>query len=272
MKRIISFSGGKDSTALILWAKENLDEFDTIFCDTGWESDETYEYIQYINLMLLNGKLIVLHSKDYSSFEDLSIKKQRIPSSQARYCTEELKLIPTKNYISQYLPVLCSEFEPPEVEIYVGIRADESEARKDLPERTWSDFYNCFLNRPLIYQNVEYVFDLHKKYGVKPNPLYSKGFSRVGCYPCINIRLPELRQLFIRDPQRIDKIRELERNVGRSFFSPKRIPKRFHTGFDFKSGKSFPWIDDVIKYISSGKYEIQDEEGESCMSYYSICE
>ena len=75
MKKIISFSGGKDSTALILWAKENLDEFETVFCDTGWESDETYEYIQYINLMLLSGKLIVLHSKDYSSFEDLSIKK-----------------------------------------------------------------------------------------------------------------------------------------------------------------------------------------------------
>lgn len=42
MKHVVCFSGGKDSTALVLWAKENLAEFITVFCDTGWEHKITY--------------------------------------------------------------------------------------------------------------------------------------------------------------------------------------------------------------------------------------
>ncbi len=99
MTNIIAFFGGKDSTALILWAKENLDSFQTIFCDTGWEDQITYDYIKYINKTLLNGKLIVLKSEKYDGFEDLAIKKKRVPSTMARFCTQELKLFPTQKYI-----------------------------------------------------------------------------------------------------------------------------------------------------------------------------
>lgn len=48
MKHIVCFSGGKDSTALVLWAKENLPEFTTVFCDTGWEHPITYAYVEEI--------------------------------------------------------------------------------------------------------------------------------------------------------------------------------------------------------------------------------
>lgn len=46
MKHIVQFSGGKDSTALVLWAKEQgwPEGFTAVFCDTGWESDETYDW------------------------------------------------------------------------------------------------------------------------------------------------------------------------------------------------------------------------------------
>ena len=44
MRHVICFSGGADSTALCLWARENLPEFDTVFCDTGWEYPMTYDY------------------------------------------------------------------------------------------------------------------------------------------------------------------------------------------------------------------------------------
>lgn len=74
-KNIISFSGGKDSTALILWAKENLKEFDVIFCDTNWENRITYDYIQYINEILLGDRLITLKSSKYDGFADMCQKK-----------------------------------------------------------------------------------------------------------------------------------------------------------------------------------------------------
>jgi len=122
---IISFSGGKDSTALILWAKENLKDFITVFCDTHWEHDITYTYINYINSTLLNNKLIVVSSDKYGSFEEMCLKKKRVPSTMARFCTEELKLKPMKKFIQQYLP---------NIEIYIGVRADESFSRSKLPE------------------------------------------------------------------------------------------------------------------------------------------
>ena len=56
MKYIVSVSGGKDSTATLLKVLEFAPKEDIIvvFCDTKWEADETYEYLNYLedNLIL----------------------------------------------------------------------------------------------------------------------------------------------------------------------------------------------------------------------------
>jgi 3'-phosphoadenosine 5'-phosphosulfate sulfotransferase (PAPS reductase)/FAD synthetase len=65
LKHIVCFSGGKDSTALVLWAKENLPEFTTVFCDTGWEHPITYAYVEEINQTVLGGSLVRLKSEKY---------------------------------------------------------------------------------------------------------------------------------------------------------------------------------------------------------------
>lgn len=43
---VCSVSGGKDSTAMCLWLRENGIPFRAVFCDTGWEAEETYEYLR----------------------------------------------------------------------------------------------------------------------------------------------------------------------------------------------------------------------------------
>lgn len=262
MTSIVSFSGGKDSTALILWAKENLDNFITVYCDTGWESPITTEYINYINHSVLEDKLITLKSKKYNGFKDLCIKKKRVPSVLARYCTEELKLKPMANYI-QHLS---------DVEVYVGVRADESIKRSKLPERSYADIYQCDIVRPLLKWSAEDVFKIHKRYGITPNPLYKVGMKRVGCFPCIMSSHLELVQIFKRFPEVIENIREIETAIGKSFFSAGTIPDKYCSGYDTKSEKYFPWIDDVKKYIINENQIGLFDEGESCMSYYSICE
>jgi 3'-phosphoadenosine 5'-phosphosulfate sulfotransferase (PAPS reductase)/FAD synthetase len=47
---VVSWSGGKDSSALVVWALVHLPQADTryVFCDTGWKSPLTYRFIEAI--------------------------------------------------------------------------------------------------------------------------------------------------------------------------------------------------------------------------------
>src|SRR5271157_1469077 len=141
MKHIVCFSGGKDSTALVLWAKENLPEFTTVFCDTGWEHPITYAYIEEINQQLLGGGLVTLKSEESpNGFVQLCVDRKGIPSVKRRFCTEVLKVIPLhKFYASQ----------DDEITSYQGIRADESLSRASMTETQWvDDAGGYWINRP----------------------------------------------------------------------------------------------------------------------------
>lgn len=48
-KNVISLSGGKDSTAMLLLAIERGIEFDAVFSDTGNEHQITYDYVRYLS-------------------------------------------------------------------------------------------------------------------------------------------------------------------------------------------------------------------------------
>lgn len=263
MRNIISFSGGKDSTALILWAKENLESFDTIFCDTGWEDPITYEYVQHINETLLDGKLIILKSDKYDGMEDMCIQKGRAPSVVARFCTEQLKMIPTKKYIESLDVDVC---------LYVGIRADESPARAKLSESCWHDLYKCEMKRPLLKWTADDVFAIHEKYKVEPNPLYKMGMKRVGCMPCVLCGIKEMKSVIRNRPQAIEKVRQFEERVGKTFFGIDFIPEWAMKSVHNETGKKVPYIDDVLRYVQDNPDQEEMFELPSCMSYYNLCE
>jgi len=241
LSKVVSFSGGKDSTATILYLRELGVSHQTVFCDTGWEHPLTIEYIEYINQTLLNGKLITLTSEKYpNGMRELVKYKKRVPSVRARFCTDYLKVRPMLKWLKNQ-----------EIEfVYQGIRADESPSRSKMDPLVWSDDYDAYVARPIFHWKAEQVFEIHRKYKIKPNPLYKLGAGRVGCFPCVLINHAEIKRMQEKFPDIWDKIEELETITGRSFFPPNYIPKRFHTGFDEKSGKSYPTKKDVLKYIS----------------------
>ena len=74
MKVIVTFSGGKDSLASLLWVRNNITkDFTTVFCDTGWEHPLTYKYIEEISQQLgLN--LVTLKSKKFNGMVELARK------------------------------------------------------------------------------------------------------------------------------------------------------------------------------------------------------
>lgn len=130
MKVIVTFSGGKDSLAALLWTREHITKnFTTVFCDTGWEHPQTYEYINRI-ADKLHLDLVTLKSKKYDGMVDLARQKKRWPSTRARFCTQELKTKPCIDYV-------LDEVQDNMLMIQ-GIRAAESASRAKMNVRTSS--------------------------------------------------------------------------------------------------------------------------------------
>jgi 3'-phosphoadenosine 5'-phosphosulfate sulfotransferase (PAPS reductase)/FAD synthetase len=300
-KYIISTSGGKDSTALVLLAVERhgIDSIYPVFADTGNENKITLDYLEYLEGKI--GKQIVRIKASFDSqwwgkrdyirdrwpskgvppnivlkalelfekgptgipFLDLAIIKSRFPSRMAAFCTQVLK----KQTIEPYVLSHCGPGIS--VESWMGVRADESPNRAKLPAReSAAGLYTIV--RPILLWTVEQVFDMHKKYGIDPNPLYKMGFKRVGCMPCVNVCKGELNEIWKRFPEHVKKIQEWESVVGLA-------SKREHSTFLFHPDGKGTILDDVewSKTVRGGKqYDMLPlmEETHSCSSEYGLCE
>lgn len=135
MKIIVTFSGGKDSLAALLWVREHITtNFTTVFCDTGWEHPLTYEYINRI-ADRLNLDLVTLKSPKYDGMVGLAKQKKRWPSTRARFCTQELKTKPCIDYVLDNVQ--------DNILMIQGIRAAESPNRAAMSKQcTYFKYYS----------------------------------------------------------------------------------------------------------------------------------
>ncbi len=198
---VASVSGGKDSAAMSLYLRELGIEHRRVFMDTGWEHDATYEYLRG-ELTRVLGPIEEIRGPQ--TMEELIRKKGMFPSRQRRFCTEDLKVRPMFRYIEGLLDEALNT---------VGIRAGESLARSKMPEWEQPPHFPCEVWRPIIAWSEQDVIDIHRRHGLRPNPLYLQGASRVGCWPCIMARKGEIRMIADKDPARIDRLRVLEAEV-----------------------------------------------------------
>lgn len=293
MKVLVAYSGGKDSQACLLWAakKYGPNNIEAVFCDTGWEHPVTYKHI-YDTTKSLNVKLTTVKSKKFDGMIGLAEKKKRFPSSQARFCTSELKSIPFIDYVLSQDEHLL---------IIQGIRSLESYNRSKMSKQctffkyyfepynkkgkthtyrkndivTFKKHFTDEILRPVFDWTAQQVINYIIENGQQPNILYKEGFKRVGCFPCILSGHKELYQLLKRYPARFDEIIEHENRIGSSFFKIDAIPKYSQSGVCKRTGKSFTTAPDIRKYLMNKNNNLdlfEDDKAISCSSYYNLCE
>ena len=306
---ILNVSGGKDSTALLLWAMEQQIEFLPVFADTGNENAITLDYVR--DLPRRTGCPEITWVKaDFTdaftgrrkrlpekwrrdgvpenriqealkalqptgvAFLDLCVLKGRFPSTRARFCSEELKFKAIHEEI--IIPLLDDGYETVSM---LGIRADESRARADML-RLEDMGDGRWIHRPLLEWTVEQVFEIHRRHDVEPNPLYRLGCSRVGCMPCIHETKGGIRNLSQRFPEELERITEWEQLVkaaskrsAATFFAADKIPGPHQKDHSLP----VPAMADVVRWSMTARGGRQfdlfaQEEPPSCSSPYGLCE
>ncbi len=214
---IVPVSGGKDSQACVAWALEHYEAERILMVhqDTGFDHSLTYAHMRYMEerykvpLLSIKGK--------YKDVPDTIIGEGIIPTRFARACTKQLKMVPWFNWLK-------SQPDHAELLVLLGMRAQESTRRMqnyrqlsgedeftqgDISSDCPASVRAIRVRLPIVNWSTTTTFDYLRKRGDKINPLYARGHSRVGCYPCVLAGKRDFT-LAARDPEGREHLDQLE--------------------------------------------------------------
>lgn len=217
---ILTYSGGKDSDVMLQLAIECLqpDEFEVLNCHTSVDAPETVWYIRdkfkELNAMGIKAGVQIPRYKDgrqktmWNSIDSKSMPPTRL----VRYCCAELKEAFTPN---RFIAVGVRESESTgrkgrdlfaiktnskkDAQFYdfTHVRDVFTDAERERERAKPNDYsvYDCkfienakkkkdLLCNPIYKWTDADVWDFIKDRGLKYNPLYDKGYKRVGCVGC----------------------------------------------------------------------------------------
>lgn len=217
MKHIVSFSGGKDSTAmLLLMLKNNWPVDDIVFFDTGWEFPEMYKHIEKIE-KYINRKITRLYPNKSFDYYFYSYKKEKgnnigksysWPDWNNRWCTR-MKINAVNKYVNSFgNPV-----------VYEGLALDES--HRFNPDKIYPLVKFGYTEKMAL----NFCYDLGFDWG----GLYNL-FSRVSCFCCPLKSIQELRALYNYKPELWKTMEKMDQDTWRSFrndYTLKQLTRKF---------------------------------------------
>ncbi len=239
---VVSFSGGKDSTAMVLRMIElgyHIDE--VLFCDTTMEFPGMIRHVEKVKAVIEAAgiKFVTLRSeKDFEYFlADVPVPNRKPtsshygdpgygwPSHKIRWCTKHLKLELVRNHLQRLR-------EDHEMIQYIGIAADEDyrlerennqnpNHRHPLREWGWTE------DDAMRYCR-EKGYDWEGLYEIFRNE--QTGRSRVSCWCCPLQAYDELRKLRKHFPDLWQELLRLDSRTWQTFAHGYKIPdfdKRF---------------------------------------------
>lgn len=182
---VVAFSGGKDSLATYLVVEKAIEESPPIFfMDTGIELPETIEHIE--NFAQSRKVKIIGQRADDRFWE--SVDTFGPPARDFRWCCKVLKLGPAATSIADEMGGESLSF--------MGQRKLESFQRSIEPRVTENPWVpgQTSANPIQNWNALEvwlYIFQKKEDF----NPLYNRGYHRMGCYLCPSSPLAELESL-----------------------------------------------------------------------------
>lgn len=205
VKHIVNFSGGKDSTAMLIkMLEENMKVDEIIFCkvmatkDIGAELPEMYDYIAKIDKYIqekYNKRITYLTQE--KTFEDYFYTKKirgkrkgqiyGFPALNGSWCNDRLKV----SIINKYLKSKGKYIS------YIGIAADETKRLKRLKSN------ECSMLKKWNMTEVDCLNFLKERN--LENPLY-KNRKRLGCWFCPKQSIKTLEILKIEYPNLWEKL------------------------------------------------------------------
>ena len=222
MKHIVQFSGGKDSTCMLLMMLEhNMPVDEIIFCDTGKEFPGMYEHIAKVEQYIGRAITVLQAEKsfDYYFSEHVKVKGKNKgkkgygwASKRIRWCTGMLKQQPTKKYLKKY-----SEYIQ-----YIGIAADEPKRHKNIAKNVIHPLFDWGITEK---QALQYCYNR----GFDWSSLYEH-FRRVSCWCCPLKQLGELRMLRKYYPKLWQELIDMNSRVEYKFrpdYSIEQLERRF---------------------------------------------
>jgi len=216
---VVSFSGGKDSTCMLLMMIEKkMPIHQIIFVDTTKEFPDMYKHIEEVKEYIKPLKIkTATMDYDYWFRRRRKTKTKRpittgygFPGVNSRWCTKiKIRAIHSMIMTSRYDPHQQSRFTLPSyVTQYVGIASDEYKRINE----------HAHLRYPLVEWGVteeealEYCYDK----GFTWNGLYTK-FKRVSCYCCPLQPLSELYTLYKEYPDLWWQLEEMSKYSSTPF-------------------------------------------------------
>lgn len=208
MLNVVQFSGGKDSTAMLLMMLEkNMPIDDIIFCDTGKEFPQVYEHIEKVNKYIGGGITVLRANKpyDYYMFEHVKTRgknKGKIgygwPDMVRRWCTSRLKELPQKDYMKgkEYLS-------------YIGIAYDEPKRHQNIPDNVIHPLYDLKITEKMA---LEYCYEKGFDWG----GLYEH-FDRLSCWCCPLKNNKELEIIYKNFPELWQELKDMDKRAYNDF-------------------------------------------------------
>jgi hypothetical protein len=194
VRHILSLSGGKDSTALAIYMRDRVPEMEYVFCDTGEELPETYEYLDRLEAYL--GKPIVRLNPDRPFQHYLQLYNGMLPDARSRWCTRKLKIEPFERFVGDDI-----------VYSYIGIRADEPQRKGYISTKP-----NIIPRYPFVEDGITKadVMRILEESGLGL-PDYYRWRSRSGCYFCFFQRRIEWVGLLENHPDLFERAKAFEK-------------------------------------------------------------